>query len=70
MKDQNLIRLKSGEESRYINAAEIEYVEFNPQTGKRKATMLIMFRSGEYIDLKGIWAEMMQKEIDRIAGLS
>ena len=70
MKDQNLIRLKSGEESRYINTAEIEYVEFNPQTGKRKATMLIMFRSGEYIDLKGVWAELMQKEIDRIAGLS
>jgi hypothetical protein len=69
MKDQNLIRLTSGEEFRYINAAEIEYVEFNAQTGKRKATMLIMFRSGEYIDLKGIWAELMQKELERIAGI-
>ena len=66
MKDQNLIRLKSGEEVRYINTAEIEYVEFSPQTGKRKAAMLVMFRSGEYIDLKGVWAEMMQKELDRI----
>jgi hypothetical protein len=69
MKDQNLIRLKSGEESRYINAAEIEYVEFNPQAGKRKATMLLMFRSGEYIDLKGVWAELMQKELERIAAM-
>ena len=70
MKDQNLIKLTSGEESRYINAAEIEYVEFNPQTGKRKATMLIMFRSGEYVDLKGVWAELVQKELERIIGLS
>ena len=64
MKD--LIRLKSGEEARYINIAEIEYVEFKPQTGKKKAEMLIMFRSGEYTDLKGVWAELMQKELERI----
>jgi hypothetical protein len=69
MKDQNLIRLTTGEESRYINTGEIEYVEFNPQTGKRKATMLLMFRSGEYIDLKGVWAELMQKELERIAAM-
>lgn len=69
MKDQNLIRLKSGEECRYINASQIEYVEFIPQTGKRKATMLVMFRSGEYTDLKGVWAEMMQKELERMAAI-
>jgi len=69
MKDQNLIRLKSGEECRYINVAEIEYVEFTLQTGKKKATMLIMFRSGQYIDLKGVWAEMMQKELEGTAAI-
>ena len=69
MKDQNLIRLKSGEECRYINASEIEYVEFISQTGKKRATMLVMFRSGEYIDLKGVWAEMMQKELERMAAI-
>ena len=69
MKDRNLIRLKSGEECRYINASEIEYVEFIPQTGKKRSTMLVMFRSGEYIDLKGVWAEMMQKELERTAAV-
>jgi len=69
MRDQNLITLKSGEECRYINVSEIEYVEFISQTGKKKATMLLMFRSGQYIDLKGVWAEMMQKELERTAAV-
>jgi TonB family protein len=66
MEKPTIVQLKSGDEFRYVNLSKVEYVEFVP-AGKRQASMLILFQDGEYKELKGSWAELLHRELERFS---